>query len=181
MDRDENSAINHYQRLFARLPSTHGRSRAVCGCVHRNGQCVTTLRTAAVMNSESPSPTTSQLHKTLARVKDLLASLPSDDAADQPHSSFLYRYLPNPCLTAAELAAWEAANGVALPEAYRLFLLEIGNGGTLPCEYSQFDFWPLTPRRVSENLGGPFPITWERFAQRMAIPRRERSGDDTYL
>ena len=36
MDRDENSAVNHYQRFFARLPSTHGRSRAVCGCVHRN-------------------------------------------------------------------------------------------------------------------------------------------------
>ena len=36
MDRDENSAVTHYQRFFARLPSTHGRSRAVCGCVHRN-------------------------------------------------------------------------------------------------------------------------------------------------
>ena len=24
MDRDENSAVNHYQRFFARLPSTHG-------------------------------------------------------------------------------------------------------------------------------------------------------------
>jgi hypothetical protein len=133
------------------------------------------------MNPESPSPTTSQLHKTLARIKDLLARLPPDDAADQPHPSFRYRCIPNPRLTAADLAAWEAANGVALPEAYRLFLLEIGNGGTLPCEYSQFDFWPLAPRRVDENLREPFPITRERFAQRMAIPRRERSGDDAYL
>ena len=36
LDRDENSAVTHYQRFFARLPSTHGRSRAVCGCIHRN-------------------------------------------------------------------------------------------------------------------------------------------------
>lgn len=130
------------------------------------------------MDAESLQPATSQLHRTLARIKDLLASRPPDETADQP-----YRYLPNPCLTAADLAAWEAANGVALPQAYRLFLLEIGNGGTLPCEYSEFDFWPLTPRPrwVNEHLRDPFPITRERFAQRMAIPRRERSGDDAYL
>jgi hypothetical protein len=124
------------------------------------------------MNTESSSPTTSQLHRTLARIKDLLARLPSDYAAD---------YLPNPCLTVADLVAWEAANSVTLPEAYRLFLLEIGNGGTLPCDYSQFDFWPLAPRKVDENPREPFPITRERFAQRMAIPLRERSGDDQYL
>src|SRR5262249_40895333 len=48
MDRDENSAVNHDQRFLARLPSTHGRSRAVCGCMHRNSStCDHTLRTAA--------------------------------------------------------------------------------------------------------------------------------------
>src|ERR1051326_709109 len=30
MDRDENSAVNQLRRFLARLPSTHGRSRAVC-------------------------------------------------------------------------------------------------------------------------------------------------------
>src|SRR5215469_458506 len=36
LDRDENSAVNLRERFLARLPSTHGRSRAVCGCMHRN-------------------------------------------------------------------------------------------------------------------------------------------------
>jgi putative transposase len=35
MDRDENSAVNMLKRYLARL-GPHGRSRAVCGCFHRN-------------------------------------------------------------------------------------------------------------------------------------------------
>jgi len=136
------------------------------------------------MDIEPTPPATGQLHKKLARIKDLLASLPPDNAADQPHlaershPSFRYPYAPNPCLPAADLAAWEAANGVTLPEAYRLFLLDIGNGGILPCSYSRFDLWPLDKGSVAARLREPFLITRERFAQRMAIPLRERKGDE---
>jgi putative transposase len=35
MDRDENSAV-HHQAVFCPAWATHGRSRAVCGCFHRN-------------------------------------------------------------------------------------------------------------------------------------------------
>src|SRR5215472_1272305 len=36
MDRDENSAVNIRERFAFPAWATHGRSRAVCGCVHRN-------------------------------------------------------------------------------------------------------------------------------------------------
>jgi putative transposase len=36
MDRDEHSAVNQLRRFAFPAWATHGRSRAVCGCVHRN-------------------------------------------------------------------------------------------------------------------------------------------------
>jgi transposase len=36
MDRDENSAVNQLRRFAFPAWATHGRSRAVCGCIHHN-------------------------------------------------------------------------------------------------------------------------------------------------
>jgi hypothetical protein len=123
------------------------------------------------MDSEHTTPAQGQLHATLARVKDLLARIDSE-----PDS-----YTAKPRLTAPDLAAWEAANGVSLPEAYRLFLLEIGNGGMMPGSYCDFKMWPLDPTKVDAQLREPFPISKDRFEQRMARLRTEGRGDDPFL
>src|SRR5215469_16191738 len=36
LDRDENSAVNPAPAVLCPAGATHGRSRAVCGCIHRN-------------------------------------------------------------------------------------------------------------------------------------------------
>ena len=90
-------------------------------------------------------------------------------------------YAAEPCLSAPALAAWEAANNVVLPEAYRLFLLEIGNGGMMPGAYCDFKLWPLDPRSVDSHLREPFLIARDRFEQRMAHLRAEERGDDPLL
>jgi hypothetical protein len=135
------------------------------------------------MESEHTTPTPGQSPVTLARVKDLLARLASECAADQPQPDREPRsaYRANPCLSEPELVAWEAANGVLLPEPYRLFLREIGNGGIMPGSYCNFDLWPLDPRSVDTRLREPFPVSKARFEQQMArLPTEGRTSDPLF-
>lgn len=73
-----------------------------------------------------------------------------------------------PVLSEAELAVFEAAHGVLLPEAYRFFLKHLGNGGgglaalgTAPAYVGgPKGYWTRLP-----DIGRPFPFTcgwhWE--------------------
>jgi hypothetical protein len=90
-------------------------------------------------------------------------------------------YVANPRATTDDLDQWEAANGVALPEAYRFFLLEIGNGGMMPGAYCDFVVKPLKLNGITPQLDEPFPITRQRFAERMAQLEAEGRGDDPLL
>jgi hypothetical protein len=130
------------------------------------------------MDTGHVAPAQSQPYETLARVKALLARLAAEHAPDpsQPGKKPLPMYAAEPCITAPDLAAWEAANGVALPEAYRLFLLEIGNGGMMPGAYCDFEMWSLDDRRkrgYETQPREPFPITRERLEQQIARLRAE--------
>jgi SMI1 / KNR4 family (SUKH-1) len=125
------------------------------------------------MDTEHTTPAPGQTHVTLARVKALLARLDAEHTSDesQPGKKPRPSYAAEPCLTAPDLAAWEAANGVVFPEAYRLFLLEIGNGGMMPGGYCDFEMWSLdNPRRRiwDVQLREPFPLSRERFEEQMA-------------
>jgi len=61
----------------------------------------------------------------LNRLKDLDKDLKIFSARD-------HKYVLNPPLTEAEVTAFETANGLRLPEEYRLYLTQIANGGAGP-------------------------------------------------
>ena len=119
------------------------------------------------MDSEYITPTQEQMQATLARIKAVLARLDAERASEQPQPGKKPRptYTAEPCLTTPEISAWEAANGVVLPEAYRLFLLEIGNGGMMPGAYCDFEMWALDDRRkkgYETQPREPFPLSRDR-------------------
>jgi hypothetical protein len=127
------------------------------------------------MDPEHAVPASDQAYVTLARVRALLARLDVEHASEQSQPGKKPRpsYAAEPCLTAPDLAAWEAANGVVLPEAFRLFLLEIGNGGMMPGAYCDFEMRSLELRKVDAQLREPFPLSRDRFEQQMARLRIE--------
>lgn len=133
------------------------------------------------MDAEHTTPAQDQSHLTLARVKDLLARLDAERESDQSQSARKSQgsYAAEPRLTAPDLAVWEAANNVLLPDAYRLFLLEIGNGGIMPGSYCDFQLWRLDSNGVDTRLQEPFPLSKNRFEQRMAQLQTEERRDDS--
>ncbi len=77
-------------------------------------------------------------------------------------------------LAEEEIAAFQQQHGITLPEAYRLFLLEVGNGGDgpaccgcVPLGQPADDLSPSQRRAWTElaNVARPFPFTkpwvWE--------------------
>ena len=96
------------------------------------------------------------------------------------HLPALQRELANagvafaPCLSAADLAAFEQTHRVALPLEYRLYLAHIGNGGTGPPDYGlralgATETWWTNAQRAAwgnfQAIRRPFPFTqpwcWE--------------------
>jgi SMI1 / KNR4 family (SUKH-1) len=65
-------------------------------------------------------------------VRNAVEALRQRDAAFELFGAGHHRYELNPGLSEAEVAAFEGRYGVQLPEAYRHFLLSIGDGGAGP-------------------------------------------------
>src|SRR5262245_66574170 len=86
-------------------------------------------------------------------------------------------YTRNPCLTTRQLAAWQKTRRVQLPDEYRFFLLEIGDGGRMRCRlpgaYSDFVVRSLGEFEVSQRLTAEFPVGRRRLRERMAQLKAE--------
>jgi uncharacterized protein (TIGR02996 family) len=106
----------------------------------------------------------------LARVKRLLARMRSHE------DEWRNVYTAKRCITKRQLAAWESANGVTLPEEYRLFLLEVGDGGMMPGSYCDFVVYSLGEVEAPVTLGEPFPISKELLRERRAQSRVKRKA-----
>jgi hypothetical protein len=89
---------------------------------------------------------------TTATLGDMLRRLRAVDTGFRVFGSEEHRYELGPVLSESHLAAFETANGVRLPEDYRRFLSEVGNGGAGP-------FFGLQPLGTfGRNLSRPFPL-----------------------
>jgi hypothetical protein len=93
----------------------------------------------------------------LQGIRDLLAQSTHDEE----------RYTPRPCLTEQQIEAWEDLHAVTLPEQYRVFLQEVGNGGRMPGSYCDFVIESLAKVRGGWTASAPFPVTAERLRERL--------------
>jgi hypothetical protein len=83
----------------------------------------------------------------------LLNRLRAADARRRVFGSEKHGYRLGPVLSEAELASFESAHSVRLPEDYRYFLAKVGNGGAGP-------FYGLEPLHTfGRDLFRPFPFT----------------------
>ncbi|MBM3981608.1 MAG: SMI1/KNR4 family protein [Planctomycetes bacterium] len=107
----------------------------------------------------------------LARIQAKVARIPVEAA---PHDPAMLRRLGkphiesplqlNPALTEAELLAFEAEYRVTLPDEYRLFLREVGDGGLGPGE-GLFRLADAVDRSPSLDLGTPFPFSVRQYRE----------------
>jgi hypothetical protein len=111
----------------------------------------------------------------LASLGILPADVPDPDEADEHWRNLrdYYGFYLNPKLSAAEVEAFEQRAGVRLPDDYRRFLTEIGNGGHGPGEgleplgMCMGREWPVERLRRPFPLEQPFYITeaWLRDSE----------------
>jgi hypothetical protein len=73
-----------------------------------------------------------------------------------------------PCLSPGEVGDFESRHGIRIPDEYRAFLLEVGNGGLGPPYYGlavlgerldTFDAYTINPTTGGSRLARPFPFT----------------------
>ena len=86
-----------------------------------------------------------------------------DEVLARVREKFVRQGIPlDPVLAEAEVRAFEEAWGVTLPEAYRRYLLEVGNGFEWENGYP---FLVFPPEEGAERLSAPFPFeeawVWE--------------------
>jgi len=105
----------------------------------------------------------------IEQLNELLRQLRAADRRRRVFGSDHHRYRLGPVLSEGELAAFESAHRVALPEDYRLFLQVVGNGGAGP-------FYGLEPLgSFGRDLSKPFPFT--HATEQLAESEREQLLD----
>jgi len=118
-----------------------------------------------------------------AGVRRRLRELAADDPGFARFGADSHRYRLSAPLTEAEVAAFEGHHGVELPESYRGFLTDVGNGGAGP--YYGLDALGVHDSRSEDEwrpgfLATPFPLTtaWNRAQHH---PTDNDVPDDLYF
>jgi uncharacterized protein (TIGR02996 family) len=100
--------------------------------------------------------------KRLLRLKRADFDMDEDDFDDEEGDGRIWPFQPRRRLTEKRLLAWEKKHAVSLPEAYQMFLREIGNGGEMPGNWAcNLSIYPLDEVEVTETVHTPFPLTSE--------------------
>ncbi len=108
----------------------------------------------------------------LRRIQKKIGLLRDADPECLAFGARSHRYQFGPRLTARELAAFERAQRVRLPEEYRTFLLCMGNGGAGP-GYGLFSLAGAR-RSTPSTLHEPFPLSAKDAADAVAGLRAQQ-------
>lgn len=96
-----------------------------------------------------------------AQIERIRTKLPLARKADPAHLVFgsnAHRYELGPTLTEAQVFRVEILNQISLPECYRAFLLEIGNGGSELRRPGAGPFYGLFTLKASVELSNPIKL-----------------------
>jgi hypothetical protein len=83
-------------------------------------------------------------------------------------------YPMNPCLTPRQVERFESRHGVLLPETYRVFLLEVGDGGTGPPCHGVYHLGKVGDERGSKGYWNRLPDRAKPFPCRKGWCWEER-------
>ncbi|HLO51681.1 MAG TPA: SMI1/KNR4 family protein [Kamptonema sp.] len=106
-------------------------------------------------------------------LRQLLTQLRTADTRLSLDLPSKHRYQLNPCLKEDEVQAFECQNNVILPDDYRQFLLELGNGGVGP----GFGMLKLLSKNHYYCLDKPFPY---EFPEDMILANGELNFNGTF-
>jgi uncharacterized protein (TIGR02996 family) len=112
----------------------------------------------------------------LARIQSKVARIP-ETAPPEPGHHIRSPLHPNPTLNEAELLAFEAEYRVTLPDEYRLFLCEVGNGGMGPGK-GLLRLADAVDRSPSRDLDTPFPFSIRQYREDPNRFYQERSTEE---
>jgi uncharacterized protein (TIGR02996 family) len=114
----------------------------------------------------------------LARIKDKVAQAPKTHRLYEKGAKHQGRL--NPVLSEEELVAFEREHRITLPEEYRMFLLEVGNGGPGPGD-GLSTLAEAAEHSPTRDLDKPFPFSFrlcEEEDARFREDRRTHSFDE---
>lgn len=110
----------------------------------------------------------------LRRISEKLDRLRARDTAFDTFGSKSHRFELCPTLSEEVVSAWERHHGVTLPDGYRKFLLQLGDGGAGP-DYGLFPLERATKESTAfrNDPAGLFPFTAAHAAHILATRRDE--------